>query len=538
MRMGRGIGAAFLAALFLYLLPAAHAAPFKFVGAETGTLGDELSTAAGISSVSSSTVKTGGYSYRTNPGVGGSGLISVRCNQTAGAGAACSVPTSYLKWDFYAATLPNATQGSTEILRVLNGSSARKTDVKISNSGNLILLDQAGATLCTGSTALSTSTWYRIEYKVPTGASAAYELKINGSSECSGTGDFTASNANDYRYGVINNLANGGVDFFYDNIVHDDSAFPGALFAHRLAPDGDGSTAQWTSGTGASDYTTVDEVPLNDADYQKSNGSAGQVTLVTVASSASAGISGTVSAVTVWARRWEDSSTTSSNVIRIRYSGSNSDSATRNLTASAGNFLWLQTTKPGGGAWDTTALDGAEIGLLENNAVAIRVSALSLMVLSDDAAPPTATPTPTHTPTHTPTITNTPTHTPTATNTPTVTPTPTETPTPTHTPTSTNTPTHTPTETPTATFTPTATNTPTNTPTFTATATPTPTHTPTATSTPTLTPTVSTFAIVKPGTQGRPPQFEAGADSIIGKADGGAAEIKTNKRRPSFKVRH
>jgi hypothetical protein len=198
---------------------------------------------------------------------------------------------------------------------------------------------------------------------------------------------------------------------------------------------------QWTNGTAPSDYTQVDEIPVSSADYVQSAASANQVALFSLETSSTAGISGTIAAVKSWGRLREDTTGTSANRIRTRESSTNVDTSTRNHGTTAAYSWQVLTTKPSGGAWSTSALDGTEVGSIENNAIAMRGEGFGQMVLYEETAPTaTPTPTPTNTATNTPIPptatatntpggpTNTPTNTPTATNTPSG-PTPTITPT-------------------------------------------------------------------------------------------------------------
>jgi hypothetical protein len=295
---------------------------------------------------------------------------------------------------------------------------SQKGQLRINSSGNLIVRNSAGTDLATGTTALATNTWYRIEVYVGTGTSANYEVKIDGVSELTGTGNFTTSGTGgDTQIGITNALTNGGVDFFFDNIVFDNAAFPGAAVVKNRKPTANGSTMQWTAGTGSSDYTQVDEIPVSAADYVQSAASVNQVALFTLETTTDLSISGTIAAVKSWGKLRENATGTSSNRIRTRESATNVDTSTRNHGTTGAFSFQVLTTKPSGGAWTTSALDGTEVGSIENNAIAMRGEAFGQMVLYEPAS---ATPTPTPTATNTP---GGPTPTPTGTATPTATPT-------------------------------------------------------------------------------------------------------------------
>jgi hypothetical protein len=385
-------------------LSSAYATPVNFMGGETGD-GGEFQAFTGLATNPTTNVKTGVYAYDLKATTGGNSSARVRCLGATGVVANCNVTNTFVKFDIYFITLPNGTQGSAPIFNMENNSFVQKGSLYIDSNGHLILKNQAGTTLSTGTTTLTTGTYYRIEVKILTGLTAAYEVKINGSSEFTGTGDFTTGGMGQVIFGPNANLTNGTVEYNVDDIVVDDTAYPGAIYVKRMAPVADGSTHQWSSGTAPSDYTIVDEVPPSGTDYEMCSTAGSQTTLVTLQSTTLAGISGTITATKTWVERREDTSVTSSNKIRTRESATNTDATAVNLTTTAEDDFQLLTTKPSGGAWTTGALDGTEIGAIEANAVSVRAQAMSMFVLADMA---TATPTPTNTPTPTATATATP----------------------------------------------------------------------------------------------------------------------------------
>lgn len=372
--------------LFFFLLSAsvANAAPINFLGAETGAAGDEA-TSPNVS-LSTTTVKTGTYSYRVHGGVGGSAEIIMQCIAATGAITDCSVANTFGKMDFNYHVLPSSTDTSIEIAYLENVSFSPMAYLKINQTGHLFLNNSAGTTLATGATALTQDTWYRIEFQINKGATGAYEVKINGASEFTGTGNFTTGNMRVVWFGELSNTAASNPDFFYDNMVVDSAAYPGAVFVHRMAPAGDGATAQWTSGTAPSNYTTVNEVPMLNTNYEMSTTAGAQTTLVSLASSASSGIVGTVTAAKVWTSRREDISVTSADKVRTIESATTVDTTALDLPITDTNSFSLQSTKPSGGAWTTAALDATQIGCNETNAVAVRLNAISMMVLSNDVS--------------------------------------------------------------------------------------------------------------------------------------------------------
>lgn len=375
---------------------------------------------------------------------------------------------AYTKFDFQVHTAPLVFD--TEFSGCYNGSVGSGTDMitlRLTPARKIAVYDSTGTIVVTGTTVLALDTKYRIDYKCQDGATGAYEVRINGSTEVSGT-------ANQATAGLISRISVGqaqtevsaeSIDFFYDDVVIDTAGFTTYPKVTTLFPIADGSTHQWTSGTNASNYLEVDDPAGNndiDTTYVKSNGSASQVNLVRFETTATKTITGAIKAVQLIILRREDTSVTSSGAIRLRSSSTNLDTTAQDITNVYVSKSLITNTDPATATgWTSGGIDVVEGGVLENSAVAMRCTRILLDVAWDGVAPtptPTFTPGATNTPTITPTITSTPTFTPTITLTPTATPTITLTPTPTNTPTIT--PTVTITYTPTITFTPTITNTP------------------------------------------------------------------------------
>lgn len=249
--------------------------------------------------------------------------------------------------------------------------------------------------LGTSSTALSQDTWYRIGIKVVAGSSGSYELKINGTSEISGSTDWD-SNAPALNIPYLGNRYDRNslsFKFYWDDVVADDTSYIDVDYAVGvLKPNADGSTMSWANGTGASDYTQVDEIPIDTADYVQSPTSGNpNVALFNFQSRSDAGISnGTIYGIKAVVIHRENSSVVSATLIRVRSSSTNSDSGTLNGTTSTqGRNRVLANDPATGSAWSNSAIDAIEAGLVENNAVAIRgISAMVYILYAISTASP------------------------------------------------------------------------------------------------------------------------------------------------------
>lgn len=173
----------------------------------------------GAAAISSTQKYAGTYSLRCSSGPGGNALHGI------GQGAAGSQTTFneaivYTSFRFYIATMPTVTQGSVAIALGEEISTGNiKWEVHVDSNGKLLFKDKDLVTKSTGTTTLSTATWYQIQIKAGTGASAAYEVKIGVTSEFSGTANQLTGNHDAIFYGFYTSITNGTPDFYYDNVV-------------------------------------------------------------------------------------------------------------------------------------------------------------------------------------------------------------------------------------------------------------------------------------------------------------------------------
>lgn len=358
----------------------------KFTGFEAGTATvaseNEVVTGTGMS-YSSTTVRTGSYSLRCNSTAANNGYQTIRTYAASGAAANMNDATIYVTFYFRYATKPSS--ANEPIFAAYTGATL-KSEVRITSAGNLQIYNTLNAQMGSdGATTLSADTWYRLDIKIGTGASGAYEVKINGTSELSGTGNLDTGNNQTVRLGKHANRNSNTVDFFYDDVVVDNAAFISGDPAVKILPvTGNGGTMTWTGGTGSSNYLEVDEIPISDTDYVMSpTTGAPNDARFALDSCANVGISGTISGVTVSTRTREDTTVTSATAAAKIWSSA-STSATTNLNGSTSftpRALLSLTDPATGSAWTTSGLDAMEAGSTENNNVAVRLSTVMVSVL-------------------------------------------------------------------------------------------------------------------------------------------------------------
>jgi len=376
-----------LVVLLLLLATPSQAARINIIGFESGLLDPEPWAYSGTVSISSTTVRTGGYSLRVNPTTTATGLYRVGCFTSAGGrDVACNVATIYPRFYYRYATKPAS--GSEILFQSRTSADGVKFSLRLNSTGNLVAYDSAGTLLATGSTVLAQDTWYRIGLKVGTGASADWEVKLNGTSEISGTGaSLNASNNGRLVLGKPTDVSGQSIDFFYDDFSLDDAEYPEEGKIVRLVPNANGSTMAWTTGTGSSNYLEVDDVPIAAGSYVKNTGAANEVALFDLTDSATAGISGTIRAVRPLVLARLDATGTSAFSLRTRSGTTNTDLATVALTTGGAYLSTTYATDPDtAGAWSTAAIDALEVGGIETAAVSTRLQDVHVYVEYTEAA--------------------------------------------------------------------------------------------------------------------------------------------------------
>jgi hypothetical protein len=349
----------------------------------------EVPNSAGTFSFDTTTFRSGAASLRTNITVTtGSGSGEVRGWSATGISAVLSVATTYTTFYFNYTT--KASANDEPMFRSRNTSNALKLDLRLNSSGNLAAYDSTSTLMATGATVLSSGTWYRIEVKVGTGAAGAWEVKIDGTSEISGTGSLTTSNNGLLAFGKVANVNGNAVDYYYDDVWVDDAAYKGAHVVAMLLPNADGSTQQWVNGSGGAgtgNFEEVDEVPPSNADYVTSV-NINDVGLFDLFDSSTQSISGTIHSVVALIRISEDAAGVSSVNLRLRANATNSDnSALDPGTTAATNGRYVDLDPSDAGAWTTADVDDIEVGAVDNDGVpVIRNIADALMVSFTAAA--------------------------------------------------------------------------------------------------------------------------------------------------------
>ena len=364
----------------------------RLTGFESGASG-ELGALNGTASFVTTGQRTGTYALRCNPTTTGTGHANLYPIVATGKldSTAIFADGSAFGWAFKAVTLPAANEEI--VARSFNGAS--QWTLTITSAGVLKLYagNTAGTLLATGSTVFG-STYKYIEVLV-NNATSAYEVRINGTAEFSGTNAAITNATGQLSLGKVLNTNGQTVDFYYDDVYVDEAGtFQATTTAtpevRILLPNAAGDGTGWTNGTGTQTFAEVDEVPpesdgtdltylqaaaTGDNTYRTSN----------VESTATKGVTGTILAIDgyVWAKTGSASGTSTVG-IRVRSNTTNSDGTGLELTTGyEGLHRTLATDPDGGAAWTSGGVDGVQIGMFAGTiAQTQRFSASYVFVLA------------------------------------------------------------------------------------------------------------------------------------------------------------
>lgn len=377
-----------LATLFVLYPRISLSAPVLFSGFEADAgnspnLGSDGEFSATNSTTQSGTVHSGTYAARLTATAGANAFVRFGCFNATGVVSACSVNHSFSSFWVNIATAPaSANEG---IFRVsTNVAGTQKFELRLASSGVLQSYDQSGTLMDTGATVIPLNTWTFIQCDVPNSVSGTYSCKINGVTEItSGSHNFLASDTGYVFFGKEQNANTQSIDYFFDDVSVDDTAFPSDVKVIRLAPNANGTTMQWAGGTNASDWNEVKEAPTdNDTTYVAKSASSTQTALFNFVDTGTAGITGTIQALRLHVRMRDTVGGSSSTFPEISSSGTTNDKSATTLGTSYANFFNLLATDPHTTlAWTTGGVDAVQGGVVDTAAINTpRATTIDMMV--------------------------------------------------------------------------------------------------------------------------------------------------------------
>lgn len=363
----------------------------------THDLTESYSTAG--TAVYSSTPTHSGYgSLKT---AAGAGHARYRAIGTSGLhDTAINLATTYFTFHYWFESFPaSSNEPFFAITHGLSVSAAVKIEGRITSAGKVQIYDTSIAQIGSdGATTLSTGKWYRFDVSVATGVTAAYEVKIDGIVEFSGTAAVSSNNSSYVALG--HTVSRNGQTFtgYADTIFVSGSAYAVARpKIVRLDPNGDGSGG-WTAGPGGSGNNWYDHTDdyvgsgVDDADstyiYSTSSASppadTAPMTLTDcVASGMSAGA--TIASVKSYGRMKDMAGTTRVNMILRSNSVDSGFTADADLGTGYVSYAQIRDTDFGRSniAWTIANVDSLQI-VFDNNTVGateVRCTAAAVMVL-------------------------------------------------------------------------------------------------------------------------------------------------------------
>lgn len=248
------------------------------------------------------------------------------------------------------------------------------TDLRLDATGHLFFTRNGTAIGSTGTTVLSTNTWYYLEVKVTISDTVGVAaVKINGVSELNGTSLDTrnAGNATSDSFRLVGALGTTETVDYDDLYVCDTSGssptndFLGDVRVEALFPNGNGNTSNLTGSDGNStdNYLLVDETTPSTADYVESSNVGDKDTYAYTNPTST---SGTVYGVQVLPYAAKTDAGARSIVSVARLSGTEVDSSAKTLSATPGYLPDIREAKPGGGTWSISDVSSAEFGVKVN----------------------------------------------------------------------------------------------------------------------------------------------------------------------------
>lgn len=261
-----------------------------------------------------------------------------------------------------------------DLVRLIDGATTHAT-LRV-NASKQLTVTRNGTLLGTGTTVLSTSTYYYIEFKCNISDTVgAPVIRINGVAETMTWVTGTAStqdtrNAGNATADTITIGGSTGLSTTFDvcDLYVCDTAgstnndFLGDVRVEAIFPSGNGTTSNLVGSDGNStdNYLLVDETAPDTADYVESSTVTDKDTY---AFGNLTSTSGSVYGVQVLPYAAKTDAGVRSIVSVARLSGTEVDGATKTLSTTPTYYPDIRETKPGGGAWSISDVNSAEFGV-------------------------------------------------------------------------------------------------------------------------------------------------------------------------------
>lgn len=260
-------------------------------------------------------------------------------------------------------------------LAFLRDAGSNQCELRLNSDGTLqVTRNVATLTGGTSSNALSTNTWYYIEFKVTIADSisaGSCKVRVNGVdwlTVATGQDTKATSNASANEVFIGSWAAGSGPAMYFDDLYICDQSgstnndFLGDVRIDTLFPTSDGNYSQFTPSTGTTHYTLVDESTPNTTDYNDSatvgdRDSYGMGNLAALASQ-------TIYGVQVNAAILKDDAGSKSAAVMVRSGSTNSDGASTALGTGLSYVSQVFEQDPAASAaWTETTVNAMEAGV-------------------------------------------------------------------------------------------------------------------------------------------------------------------------------
>jgi hypothetical protein len=371
------------ALLALVLATSLPATRLAITGFEPGTVAEGLTSGTVAPTVQGTVKRSGAYALQVAVTGSATGVFQVSRVQTTNGtpSSTFNMAAVLLKWAFAWEVKPG---GSDEIYACRDSGGVYKLAVRLNSDATLGLYGAGGTTLiANGTTQLVQNRFYELELDCRNGATAAYELRINGVTELIGTADQGATNVDTIRLGKNTNRNSGALTAYYDDIIADDTDFPGSSRVGVLKPNASGFYTAWTPVGAATDWEATSGLPASFTTHILSTLVVDDAATMNLEDTGTAGISGTIRAVKAFVMLIRDAATNSAARTRIRSGTTNSDTAANATVSSTTVYLSLiAAVDPAtSAAWTLSALDAVQAGPVGKSAAgASRAGEVLLMV--------------------------------------------------------------------------------------------------------------------------------------------------------------
>lgn len=258
--------------------------------------------------------------------------------------------------------------GSVNVIRLDSGSTEQ---IHVEQTAGKFHVYCGATLIVTGTTIFSSGTWVYVELKVTLNTSGGTaELHLNGTLEGSSftgnTANAGGTTADALRIAWANS---GGVGFAWDDLYvcnqsgSTNNDYLGDVRVESIFPNGNGNSSVLVGSDSNStdNYLLVDETaPNSDTDYVESLTVGDKDTYAYTNVTAT---SGTIKGLQIIPFSRKTDAGTRSIVSVARHSVTEVDSANKALSASYIYQPDIRETKPGGGAWSISDVNGAEFGV-------------------------------------------------------------------------------------------------------------------------------------------------------------------------------